>query len=629
MTYYEPKQLVLNLIEEEVSSNPFKACKIIDYNFKVYPDLEKDLKYGNGCNQITYNNIIKFIETFKFVRTKTPGKATEIPIATSGETLKRITGNYNSSALLLKKLQKLGLIEMTEDFYRFNSKDNKCRIYAYNFKAEERILKYFKENNITLKEKERQINPDLDILKYLQNKDIRISSHLRIPVKGTKQKFEDTVLYLLYKRYPIIRYCQEKVKRINEIHYHHSELKLRFEPTLKFSSNGKYLRKIGIRLTSPVCNSKKTDTETRETNDYFGLLRDDVRKKFNVEAYTNADVKSSIPRVTRALNTGVWVDEEIDFYQELLAKTIDQVTQYEPKTDLEMEIYKYFNFTDNRDSREDVKFIHQRIYFANSPREAYSKILWCSGKKARLLDSEHKECLKEMLKVDFECLRKIEGRTYDSEIFLWESIIYLLALEKILESGVFCILYYDSFETSEPIDRRKIVEEAFYEFKRLNNLFSNKDEISSVNFVPSDISSDFDSKGHSDLSSQNQNLFSIESNYNFEDLEPKFYVSKLTEIEYTKDSVGANNVSNVLDCKDSIEPNNANYANYANNAKECKDSIDTITSYNILKQSAPSPILSNILPIFHRSERGVVEHKKLSKVPVKFQKSHIERSEYG
>jgi hypothetical protein len=518
---------VIDLNEPDL--NPLNHCEIVDYEFKTSLNLEFSKRYGRHHLQ----QLCNFIDSLKYVRTKQSHKATVIPLPTTGSLLKGLFGNEMNASNFLKKAIEVGLLEVYDSKYQFNAckaELNKSRTYAYNYKVEKELKKIFGAQNIVPSiSKSNSIeysNENSEYSKY----NIRIDSNFRIPVKN-KREFETFALAEIHKKYPILGYVQNIVNEINNTHYKdYPELQIRFEPKFTYSKSG-VLTKIGIRATSQVCGSKKG-----KKGKFFGILRSQVRRRFGIHEFSNSDVKSSIPRVTKSLNQGKWIPEDIDIYESILEESKRIVNSKTYKTPRELEIYTDLKLWMTADTRQDCKTSHMRGYFSNSFEEMNAKILY----KGRNQNLQNIDYIKEICKIIFEAIRNVEGPSLKSEIFLWESCIYLIALKKVLDSGNFCVLFYDSFESQKPFDRRQVVEQSFYEFLEVQNSLKKFEQKSSPLRYDDLSSNAFKTIVKDNVSQANSSLDSSVWNSNSKlknsEINTKVYDSVVTDIKSTLSS---------------------------------------------------------------------------------------------
>lgn len=187
----------------------------------------------------------------------------------------------------------------------------------------------------------------------------------------------------------------------------------KFEPSITRSKTG-IITKIGIRSYNEVCGMpKKNALYTRE--DFFKEL-------YGTKDVNEFDVKSSIYRVTYFLNTGEWLSNDVDFYQLMCPYTFD-----------------------NDAERENYKSLCMRLYFGKSADDVYTKLI-----NNVIEDSEKNRYFTEVL---FDNMRQVIGQTYGSEIFLHESCIYMLLMNKLLNKGFLVTQVYDGFYCNDEIEQ--------------------------------------------------------------------------------------------------------------------------------------------------------------------------------
>ena len=195
---------------------------------------------------------------------------------------------------------------------------------------------------------------------------------------------------------------------INEKYYKdYPEFRIRFQPNFTWSKGGKWIRKIGLRASNELCN-----LETKE--------REEKLKQYGFNG--KKDVKSSVPRLTLALNSGVWIDEETDIYKAIF----DHFSEGEVFTE---------------EKREAVKTLFMRVYFEHSDKKLTQNIMNKMSPSSRLKKDEVHDVLKRLK----DAAELVCGEFYGSDIFFVESCIYLDVLYTLLKSVGKVWLLYDCF----------------------------------------------------------------------------------------------------------------------------------------------------------------------------------------
>lgn len=245
--------------------------------------------------------------------------------------------------------------------------------------------------------------------KLIQIEDIRISPRInrRLPEDTTPED----ILKVLHAKYPGVAKINEILERINS--------KLVVENKAEFSLNIKngILKKVGFRMTNSCVNLKKSDGSRAAFLEANGL-----------HSNPNGDIKSEIPRMTRLINSGIWEDFSMDFYSSFLGE-------------------KKLNDT----IRGFVKEHFMPMYFANwkSPVAFASReIIRCEDKYKGDAEAMTHRILEKM-KQGFD---NICGKSLQSEIFYYTSLLEAFALETVVSRGCKAFQIYDEIFTDIAID---------------------------------------------------------------------------------------------------------------------------------------------------------------------------------
>ena len=369
---------------------------------------------------------------------------TVMPIATTNKKLLSIWGSPMNVSI--KFMISIGLLAEYDSSYQFNAyyqKDNKCKQYAYNYETEQSIKQYCTDNNIN---KYRIINTTIvktfaveDI--PFEQSEVRFSSklHLLKPDNYSMADFENYLMGCLYVNYPQLKHYQELADLINEVYYSDDyDRQITFKPTFTWNKGNKAVTKIGIRATNSLVSAKKE----READDAPNTLyKEDVLNKYNLKY--EFDVKSSVPRLTYALNTGEWLDNDVDLY-EMMYK---EFTRLCPSEQLVW----------NDETRKVFKKFHMNGYF--------DKETLLSAHLKRQI-SKHTEYKKEEWKdLDYvmksyrdSIINTVGELKYDSEIFFHESCIYMDVLFELLKTGCNVWQQYDCWYVDNEVVANNIKE---------------------------------------------------------------------------------------------------------------------------------------------------------------------------
>lgn len=222
-------------------------------------------------------------------------------------------------------------------------------------------------------------------------------------------------LQALYNAYPWLPEYQAKIARLNERLKDYPLLQMSFNPTITRSKSGQ-ISKIGIRCSSPFCSSATDGERQHILNAMIGGIHYDY------------DIKSSIYRVNYFMATGIWADNDVDFYALM------------PHDDF-------------KGTRADYKQMAMLLYFNKSGAEIVNKI---NFRRMRAGLSVIPQCyragLADWLQAAIDKMDEvIGGRIGTAEIFLHESCIYADLLEYLLDKGIMICQCYDGFYSNQPI----------------------------------------------------------------------------------------------------------------------------------------------------------------------------------
>ena len=243
---------------------------------------------------------------------------------------------------------------------------------------------------------------------------IFIRSHMMMNVTGISN---ERIIAALEERYPQVPYYAKIVDKLNQSRPNEDKIKFKF--TLKFRNKRgtRYLTKIGFRASSPLCNYK----EHENANPFFmGKWRKDYfSPKYGT--YDHYDVNASIYRLTYNLNH----DEALGFDQDVYEMMYGH--KFESKLD-----------------RDAYKRICMRLMFGkinqlgNQVERALSKL---EGKQ---YDRDRKNIIQDTMGEAKINMYEALGSSYDSEIFLHESCIYVDMLSR-MSNNQNISLVYDCF----------------------------------------------------------------------------------------------------------------------------------------------------------------------------------------
>lgn len=392
---------------------PRKITNYIPPKFTVPTGKSKNFNYTLRSQ---FSRILTFI---KFNQKRRYSDAcTVLYIATTSKENEMIWGYHERVSDAIEMMKKIKLIEVENPKKRFGEYESYSKTYRYYVEVEREFLEYCSKNKIEpyypYEEEERELDANTtEILSELpanfDKSQVRFCSHVHIvkPNGISQKKFEKLLRICLYDNYPGFIDILKMKNEINKRFYSsYPDFYIRFSPSFTWGKKTKTKDErnvvvgIGIRDTTKVNNKKNKDSDERKL-----LLKD---YGFDIEK----DIKSSVPRVTIALNTGEWLDEKIDIY-ELIANEMN------------------LNFT--AELREAIKEFHMRVYFDERDKNEVGASVW-NRMINDDLNKKDQHDVYELINKLKEAAGKVEGPFYRSEIFYVESCLYLMTLYDLLIS---------------------------------------------------------------------------------------------------------------------------------------------------------------------------------------------------
>jgi len=420
-------------------SRPTKQVEFIPYNI---PQTRK-----NKSLKEQLAKVLAFIDLNK--QRRFSDGITVMPIATTNKKLLSIWGSPINVSRAIQFMISIGLLADYDSSYQFNAyyqKDNKCKQYAYNYETEQSIKQYCKDNNIN---KYRIINTTIVNIFAVEDipfeqKEVRFSSklHLLKPDNYSMTDFENYLMGCLYINYPQLKHYQELADLINEVYYSDDyDRQIQFRPNFTWNKGNKAVTKIGIRATNSLVSAKK---EREEDDDVTNTLyKDDVLNKYGLKY--EFDVKSSVPRLTYALNSGIWIDNNIDLYEMMYKKFIKLC----PSETMEW----------NDETRNIFKSFHMNGYF-DTEAKLSAHLKRQVSLKTKYNKDEWSDLDYVMKSYRDSIINTVGELKYDSEIFFHESCIYMDVLYELLSRGVNVWQQYDCWYTNiEVTDIEQIVKQ--------------------------------------------------------------------------------------------------------------------------------------------------------------------------
>lgn len=406
------------------------------------------------CTKEKLSKVLAFIEMKKYSRYS--DGFTVMSISVKNKRLLSMCGTIMSVSNLISYMIQIGLLAEYDEHYQFNSyHNNKAKQYIYSYNTETSIKEYCKLHNINKYQIKNNNNISLvkkfkeGILSF-DKSEVRFSSKVAFlkPDNFSTTEFEEYLTVCLYENYPELEQYQNIADELNETFFSDDlDRQIQFRPSFTWNKGNKIVRKIGIRATNSLVSVKKE----KEDGDEDGTIyRDDILKRYNLSY--EFDVKSSVPRVTYLLNNGFWMDNNFDFYEEMFKHFIKLC----PEEKLEW----------NEETRKIFKSFHMKGYFDTEAMMA-THLKFAISKKGKYDKNEWNNLDKVMSAYKQAIASTVGELKYDSEVFFYESCIYLDVLKELLNKNYKVLQIYDGFY----LDREcKDIEEIVK--SKANNFYS-------------------------------------------------------------------------------------------------------------------------------------------------------------
>ena len=243
---------------------------------------------------------------------------------------------------------------------------------------------------------------------------IFIRSHMMMNVTSISN---ERIIAALEERYPQVPYYAKIVDKLNKSRPNEDKIKFKFTLKFRTKSGKRYLTKIGFRASSLLCNYKEHEND----NPFFmGKWRKDYfSPKYG--AYDHYDVNASIYRLTYNLNH----DEALGFDQDV----------YE---------IMYGHKFESKSDRDAYKRICMRLMFGKISQLGNQVERRLSKLEDKQYDKNRKDIIQDTMAEAKINMYEALGSSYDSEIFLHESCVYVDMLSK-LPNNQNISLVYDCF----------------------------------------------------------------------------------------------------------------------------------------------------------------------------------------
>lgn len=415
------------LVENYLHKDDSRKIKDKASDYKVYKqsDFRNDVltedQFKKAAGRKWKSNLSQlkiFTDVFKYVTNRK--KIMPIAIPTTG-LLEELFGGHQSASNFLKLAQKVDLLKCVDDTYQFGAyfeDDNHSKMYILNKKVQDLIIQLCDDNFIESKiyvvnQSVSVINNIANIRPCLNIANIRVYSELNVKTDLTD---EEIVNYLTKVKYPQIQYYQLLANSLNKRFYSNENYKFGIKFRFNINRKDDVIKSIGIRATNGICSCKEHENGKKSNKVWRREILDAYFGKNNWMEY---DVKSSIYRVTYLLNHGVWLDNNVDLYEKMYGQPFD-----------------------NEEQRKQFKTFAMRLYFDKSPARIWAHTV-CKATDLKKMIKKN-ELISEIKNLQKNMTDTI-GQTYDSEIFLHESCIYMELCKELLERGYKVVQVYDGF----------------------------------------------------------------------------------------------------------------------------------------------------------------------------------------
>ena len=312
---------------------------------------------------------------------------------------------------IIRKLVDIKVLRVIDNSYSYI--EHTSKVYQVNQNMISIIKNIIKEetnkeiNNNNNKDNQDNNNSSITIGSTIR---FSVSQRCNLDLSYTDDQINDG----LCNYYPFLREQQEKAERLNETLP--DELKIKFYPTVKRSS--KHITKIGMRATNSIVSLKNRDTGKDTDRKYRKEYYDEYFGKD--EKLYKYDFKASVYRLTYFLNNGVFPDKDYDLYTSFAGKVMTKT------------------------ERDYIKRLSMLCYFTSSTKKIISN-------NREILKDYDLEQIKSLLDEYKERMISIIGKFYQSEIFVYESSIYLDIYEHLLKNHNKVTQIYDEFVSNEDI----------------------------------------------------------------------------------------------------------------------------------------------------------------------------------
>ena len=311
------------------------------------------------------------------------------------QTSKALLGIYRNHKNIYNAVQyalACGLIQCVNDSYAYGKRGHIAKKYAWNKVCEHQLRELMKKHGILIPSVSRdselepfekpEASEDAAQLYY----KVRLGKGMRTPGM-TEQKVSQI---LSYKHRHVLEPMLDRMAFVNEGRAEAEKLNFRFHVRITNGFNVKNGCRAYSLAGGLVKESKKQDVNEESFEEYFRRTRNDEPVEY--------DVKGSVPRINRLVNSGVWDDWNTDPYSEMFA-----------------------GFCSDPAKRQIAKSTYMLYEFEQSGLKIKSAV---ARKCPEFVKSEGGEEIRQTMEYWYEGVWKWQGDSLGSLAFLYEDAAY-------------------------------------------------------------------------------------------------------------------------------------------------------------------------------------------------------------
>ena len=427
---------------------------------------------------------LALLDLQKYDRSNHFDRATELPLPITSKKFTDVLGNSENVSLAISNLISIGVLQEFRENYTFVSEGTKfpkmfqtrSKSYLLHYYNEMKFRDYCRAMNLppwTKKENKRkslaelseagkELSDGLDDYEFNQRTNIKRRRNETVP------QCEERVKRNLLSTYPMLGELLRNISEFNSLQKDDCR-KLKAEPNLTWNSKKTKIKSIGIRATCELCSAPKKWRPSSRLHSLPWKDRQEALSAMGLVA-SERDVKSSVPRLGRFLNTGLYPSQDEDCYKEIF----DIAKSYESPDN------PFLRESWNEANRKAMKSLFMLANFSSSYKKADAGLKWNMRRSDAIYGLSGDELQEQRNYIKY-CKMAIDeytgGMSQSSAIFLYESCVCVSAALRLARKGMQVFLCYDGFYSDSPISEEefnKIIREEYESFKRkYPNLFKN------------------------------------------------------------------------------------------------------------------------------------------------------------